>query len=329
MDRTGKLVDLILKLAFESAAPEIKTLVGHRWPDDDTLFCLWLAKKFIPNATDAKIVFVNAGKTLPGSDNDASVLHFDTGGGDFDQHNKNLKKTSSASILVEKMGWDDPGLQPLLDMVTATDNIEPQPKTSIHFIIEGYPRKFRNPDKTIDWPLVIDRTFELFDIIYDQEVQRIQSQKSLRTHAGISLLPNGIKLTSILGYPSLREAAFEDGADVVVWTENRGEKRFHTGIQVNRNSDLVLTKVAALLREREARSRGINAQGKNLMYAGKDDVDAGVWYLHDSSLRLILNGSRSYLPVKEEYTRLSPGDIIQITIQALGKIPREVVSRWK
>ena len=42
--RTTDLVDLIVKLALEEASPEVKTLVTHKFPDDDAWLCIWMAK---------------------------------------------------------------------------------------------------------------------------------------------------------------------------------------------------------------------------------------------------------------------------------------------
>jgi hypothetical protein len=139
-----ELVDRILEIAFNETAPEIKTLVGHRFPDDDVWLCCWMAKRFIPKAAEAQIVFVNAGEALPGSEGDPSVLHFDTGGGDYDQHGRGFERSCSAALLAEKMEILDkhPGLKPLIEMVTAVDNVEPLPPTSVHYAIEGYPREF-------------------------------------------------------------------------------------------------------------------------------------------------------------------------------------------
>ncbi len=328
--RTMKLVDLLLQSIVDANSPEIKILVGHRFPDDDAWLCLWLAKKFIPKTAKAQIVFLNAGERLPGPTNDASVLHFDTGLGEYDQHGKNLRRTSSASLLAEKIGLlkDNPGIKPLIELATAVDNIEPLPTTSLHFLIEAYPWMFRNGNGSspTNWAKVQERVFEAFDIIYGQETQRIENRKSLQEFAEKTILPNGLKITSILWHPELREAAFEDGAAVVIWTANRGAKGFYTGIQRNRKYPVSLDRVAVDLRRIEAAAQGIDVKGKNLIYVGKNGPIT-VWYLHDS-LGLILNGSRTYKLMDNEYTRLSPRQIVGIVHGTLKNIPRETVSRW-
>ena len=322
---TEELVDQIVRLAFEQAAPEIKTIVVHWWPDDDALLCLWTAKKFIPKAANARIVFVNAGESLPGSEGDPSVIHFDTGGGEYDQHGKGIRNTSSAAILAEKLGLTDNGLKPLIELATAVDNIKPMPPTSIHFIIKGYPRMFKKPDGTTDWLIVQERIFELFDIIYNQETARGRSRNDFRKHAERIILPNGINIAILLWHPECREEAFNQGAAVVIWTQSRGPHKFYTGIQCNRMCpDLWLDRVAVALRFAEAQARGLDVRGKNLTYLGRGEP-VPVWYLHDS-LRLILNGSRSWKLSEDEYTKLQPRQIVGLVSQALAAITPEVVS---
>jgi hypothetical protein len=325
--REVQLVDVLVGILFKDNSPEIKTLVGHRFPDDDALLCCWIAKKFIPKAANATIVFVNAGESLPGTENDPSVLHFDTGHGEYDQHGTKSWRMSSAQILVkkleEKFKIKEPALNPLLELAAAVDNIKPLPSTSIHFIIEGYPRMFRNGNGQIDWQEVQSHVFELFEIIYNQEKQRIQGREDLRRFAEWTTLPNGIKVAALLGHPELREAAFEAGATVVVWTQPKGNGKFYTGIQRHRDSEIRLDGVAGALRFADSREREINVQGRNLRYIGQ--TTELPWYLHDS-LGLILNGSRSRKLEKEEFTKLQHRQILGIVHQSLSNIPKGAVT---
>lgn len=326
--RVESLVDLLVRTLLDSTAPEINTLVGHRFPDDDAWLSLWMAKKFIPKAKDAQIVFVNAGEILPGSEGNPSVLHFDTGKGSFDQHGKGLKKSCSAVLLAEHLGiTDDPGLKPLLELATAVDNINPLPATSIHYAIEGYPRHFLDGNRHPDWKKTQERVFELFDIVYNQETCRAESRKTLKEYCEWTSLPNGLKVASILWHPECREAAFEQGAAVVIWTEPRGKKHFYTGMQVNRKyPHLMLDNAAALLRAQEAQARHIILNHEDLHYVGREGLIT-VWYLHDSK-RLVINGSRTWRPDEDDYTKLVPRQITGLVNRSLSAIPREIVSRW-
>jgi len=319
--RTEELVEQLLKVIFDQATPEIKTLVTHKFPDDDAWFCLWIAKKFIQKAANAQIVFVNAGETLFGTEGDPSVIHFDTGNGQYDQHQKSdRKRTCSAALLVEKLDLDEKevtSLRPLLKMTTAVDNVEKLPETSLHFLIEGYPRLFNK--EGVDWEKVQGRVFDDFEIIYGQEKQRQQTRKNLDKLAERTTLANGLRVTTILWHPELREAAFEEGAAAVIWTISKsGGKRFYTGIQTNRNyPELRLTNVALALRSIEVKAHGIS-----------EEKAENVWFLHDSQ-KFVANGTRTHQPTDDEYTRLVPRQIVGIVHRALSTIPREKVSQWK
>lgn len=315
---TGSLVDRLVQLALKQTGSDVKTLVGHRFPDDDVWFCLWLFLKFVLKTEEVRIVFVNAGETLPGSEGDPSVFHFDTGAGEYDQHASDGHK-SSAAILIEKLGLNDQGLKPLLDMVNTVDTAGKVPFTSIHFAIEGYARKFWSKDKGPDWQKVQERVFELFDIIYNQETRRIQSRENLPKYVKWVNLVNGVKVADCGDHPEIREAAFDAGAMVVIWTQPKWAKLFYTGIQVNTANELRLHTVAEALRYAEARERGIDVRGKNLSYLGRGEpVDT--WFLHNS-LKLILNGSKTWTLKNGEFTRLSRGQIVESVCQALVKIP--------
>lgn len=323
--RLEQLVNALLR-----ALVEIKTLVGHRFPDDDVWFCCWMAKKFIPKAANAEIVFVNAGTALPDSEDDPSVIHFDTGGGEFDQHNKERARTSSATLLAEELNLTQvPGLKALLDMVVAVDNVEPLPPTSIHYAIEGYPRMFKgDANGAIDWQKVQKRVFELFDIIYGQETQRAQARENLQKHAVWTTLPNGLKIVSLLWNPHLREAAFEQGADVVLWTQTRWTKGFYVGVQRNRRlPQLSLRGVAIHLREEEAYLRQIQVVRRDLDYLGREGPVSN-WFLHQS-LGLVLSGSRTWELTKEEYTKIYPGRLTELVKRPLSAIPQDQVDGWR
>lgn len=345
-ERLGDLVDNLLALLTMPDVQGGKTFVGHKSPDDDVLLCFYIGKKYIPGAADVRFAFVNAGESLPGSEGNSNVIHFDTGLGEFDQHGKGIKRTSSAQILAEKLGvQNDPGLKLLLAMATAVDNVEPLSHRDIHFTIEGYRSLFRKEDGKTNWDTVIERTFELFDINYGQETRRVQSRQQLDQHARWTVFPNGLRLATILWQPQLREAAFERGASVVVWTEIRHrhkdtgealswpqfnrikrapgfsqkdwEQVFYTGIQRNRRPPgLYLDTVALDLTKSEAKKRN----------AGLDLLPR-VWFLHESKA-LILNGSLTHDPKREEITQLTPTEIVGTVEKTLSRIPSHITSQW-
>ena len=312
--RTTDLVDLIVKLAFEEASPEVKTLVTHKFPDDDAWLCIWMAKKFVPKMANASLVLVNSGETLPGSENDPTIVHFDTGRGRNDQHGKGFKRSCSAILVANELGIiEDPGLKPLLEIARAVDSIEQLPPAHLHFQIVGYPRLLRNGNEP-DWQKVQERIFENFEIIYNQTNRKVINQLKLKDFAERTVLKNGLRVTSILWHPELRDAAFENGAAIVIWTIKKGKNIFYTGIQVNRNSPIHLKNVFTALNLAESNARKTKIQ------------EGDVWYLHDSG-KLILNGSRTHELKDEEFTRLLPRQIIGLVHRALEVMPREKVSQ--
>ncbi|MFH1582420.1 MAG: hypothetical protein ABIA08_01530 [bacterium] len=318
-------IDRLLDILFNEGKQKIKTLVTHKYPDDDAWLCLWIATNFIPNIAEANIVFINSGNTINGIKEDPSILHFDTGGGQDDQHGKGLKRTCSAKLLAERLNIaQNPGLKPLLELAVASDNIDRLPVRDIHFLIKGYPQKFRTNGET-DWDKVRERVFENFDVIYGQEEQREESRRKLKGVGRSTILPNGIKVTSILWNPVCREAAFEEDAAVVIWTAHK-RKRFYTGIQVNRNYPIFLDNVVAALRFQENKVRLIKTDG-DLHSVGKRDMD-DPWFLYDNK-KLVLNGSRAFELTEEQFTKLDPDKIIGTVHSSLSAIPKEIVSRWR
>ena len=319
-DRTDELVDRIVALILDELTPQIRMLVGHKWPDTDVWMCLWMAKKFVSKASAAEITFVNAGETLPESENDPSVLHFDTGGGQYDQHGKNLKRTSSATLLAERLEIQgDPGLKALLSLTIAVDNVEEISPTNLHYVIEGLPRIHRGADNQPDWNAVQKTVFDMFDIVYGQEIGRQRSRDDLKKFAGFYTLPNGLRFTKLLWQARLREAAFEQGADVVLWTD-RKNGGFYVGVQVNRRSRVTLSGVAASLRKAEAAARGTVPQG-DLTFVGQEETN---WFLHDSR-KLILCGSRTHELTKDEFTKLTVQQICQKVGETLETVRWNVV----
>ncbi|MCL5411576.1 MAG: hypothetical protein M1150_02455 [Patescibacteria group bacterium] len=316
MTTLSELVDSLVGSFPDEVVSPISKIVGHGFPDDDVWGSAWLIIRRVPKAAAAKVVFVRAGESLPDSDGDPSVIHVDTGGGEYDQHGKNLAGSSSMALLAEKLGLlADPGIKPILEMVSDVDNVRPLVLTSLHYLIEGYPRTLKKSDGTIDWEAVQARVFEAFDILYTQERARADSRRRFASLNCIETLLNGVKLARLFGCPELREAAFEKGIHVALWTQPRG-KGFWVGIQTNRlYPGLCLDSVIVSLRFAEARVRGVDVRGKNLSYIGNGEVIPG-WFFHDSK-RLVLCGSRTHPLTKEEMTRLTPATILEIVKRRL------------
>lgn len=310
--------EVLADLSARLGGVKFKTLVGHINPDEDVWLGFWLAERFGLCEKDIRYEFVPAGTALAGSENKPAVLHVDTGGGEYDQHGKSLGRTCSAALLAAKLGLtQDPGLKIILEWVTAVDNAEKLPPTHVHFLVVGlaHQRSCLGADKQVDWMKVKDRVYEIFDMIYALETRRETSRRQLSQHASWSALANGVKIALIFARPNLREAAFEQGADVVIWTQPKNGKGFYVGIQVNRESEIQLTVVATLLRYVESRKRGLHLPVEDFNYIGQRPPVRG-WFLHDS-LKLILCGSPKAPLAENEFTKLLPSEIFQVVIQGL------------
>jgi hypothetical protein len=135
---------------------------------------------------------------------------------------------------------------------------------------------------------------------------------------------NNLLFVPLLGTGQLKEAARDDGADVVMVTRPlRGENAnmFTVMIQVGRNVELNLDHVMSALRGAEARRRGIPTEQwatKDLWATGENKLFGG-WYYHDSR-RLIVCGTPKHELIEGEFTRLNPREVIEIVKTVLGQI---------
>lgn len=305
---------------------KFRVLVGHINPDEDVWLGFWIAERFGLCEESVEYRFVPAGTALPGSANDPTVMHVDTGGGEFDQHGRSLEMACSAGLLAKKLGiTEDPGLKAILEWVTIVDNAAAKlPPTHVHFQVTALPRQrsCQNESGETDWMKVKERVYEIFDNIYNQEVSRIRAELDLPRFALWKAVSQEggrqtIKVCFLFERPYLREAAYQKGADVVVWTTRNDKKgRYYVGVQVSRDSVVRLSRTAALLRFGEARKRGVELSPQDLTYIGQKEPLLG-WFLHDS-LKLVLCGSPKAPLQDHEYTLLSPQEIEKLVCIALA-----------
>ncbi|MDB5195596.1 MAG: hypothetical protein JWO84_780 [Parcubacteria group bacterium] len=299
-------------------------LVVHQRPDTDALACLWGARRFVvPAGTEPYICFVEAGSTLPPEDCEGfNVLYMDVGGGPCDQHGKGLARASSFQLLAREYGFaNDPGIRHILELTVASDNVERLNPLNMHYYFKGLPHLLRDPaTQEIDWAGVVDRAFEVLDVFYGMHLSQANSRKEWLDKGRAKRLGNGVQIGSIWWNPGLREAAFEEGMDVVMWTNSRSKKRMEVGIQVGRNSPVTLEQVAFMLRKAEAAKRGIELSDEQAAAIG-ECMEVPTWFLHDSK-RLILSGSRSKRLLPEECTLLEAIEIRDILVATLEKLPR-------
>ncbi|MCX6820198.1 MAG: hypothetical protein NT019_02895 [Candidatus Adlerbacteria bacterium] len=301
-------------------------LVTHLHPDTDAMVCIWAATRFLVGTNEeVSYHFVRSGETLlPDEMAGFRVLHMDTGLGELDQHALDYTRTSSFELMCKKYGWlEDEALRPILEMTIATDNVEVVDPTSVHYVLKGLHYHFYDKEtKESDWGEVCGNAFLILDLLYGQWKQKVKARKDLTVHAGFNELKGGVRFTTILTRPQLRDAAYENGADVVMWTHvldwKKRDKDFMVGIQVNRMSTVTLECVMADIREAEAKKRNVSVEGKNLQAHGKDSAFGG-WYLHGSK-KLIVCGSRSNPLAEGEQTMLAPGEIVNIIRNRLVRV---------
>ncbi|MEI6863892.1 MAG: hypothetical protein WCK46_00760 [Candidatus Adlerbacteria bacterium] len=301
-------------------------LVTHRHPDTDAYACLWKAVRFIVGDSEYKVVLLPAGVPLPDEDRVGHrVLEMDTGGGPLDQHGKGLTDTSSFKLMCEHYGFHtDEGLWPFIKLTVATDRAEQVDRLSLHYQLRGLANYHRDhTSNEIDWGTCCQRAFEMFDILYNQETSRLQSAVNLHKLSKRYTLENGMNVCLLWGNPQLRDAAFEDGADVVMWTILK-RKHFQVGIALNRNAPNAVEKgmlsVVSAIRIAEAKARGIDAAGHDLRATGPNKYFGG-WYAHpgeNGGTRLILCGSKKAPLEPEERTKLSWDQLCAIVNGRLG-----------
>jgi hypothetical protein len=302
-------------------------LVTHERPDTDAYLCLWAAARFVVKTNDFIAAFVRAGEQLTPEDMEGfRVLHMDTGLGDLDQHGKQLGRTSSFELFCKAHGlMEDGALEPLIELSRATDNVEEVSPTDIHYVFKGLAYHYTDPaTKETDWSGATTFAFTILDILYGQAKNNRNAVEDFKRLGKMITLDNGLKVASIFHQPRLRNAAYQAGADVVVWTEDQKgafKGKFQVGIQTNRNSSVTIRSVISGIRIAEATRRGLGyeqTKDHDFTAIGKDDL-FGSWYLHDSE-KLIVCGSRAHpLESDQEFTRLNPNEILKIVCERLGK----------
>ena len=149
--------------------------------------------------------------------------------------------------------------------------------------------------------------------------------KDFQTFGRVVTLKNGLKLGTIWHRPHLRQAAFDAGCDVGMWTQDlKGDRKglFYPAIQAHEETDphLKLDSVIAGIRFAEAAKRGSDTKGINMRIWGQHKNLFGGWFMHDSC-RFIACGTRAHELEKHECTLLSEREILNIIVARLEKEP--------
>ncbi|MEN9327397.1 MAG: hypothetical protein RI947_205 [Candidatus Parcubacteria bacterium] len=145
----------------------MKTVVTHMSPDLDATTSVWLVRKYLPGWDSASVAFVPAGTTLDNKDpdEDADIIHVDTGFGKFDHHQTN--QYMSAARLVHDylkeseyiFKKDEDAVERLVEFVTVIDNFgevhffDPTADVydfSLHQLIIGIKSQLMNDGKVVE-----------------------------------------------------------------------------------------------------------------------------------------------------------------------------------
>ena len=283
--------------------------------------------RFVVRKDDHDIMFVPAGTQVPMDEREEGVIyeHLDTGGGDCDQHGKSLQDASSFLLTCRKYKMEQyPGLQELIALSIRADNIVKMEATDLHYLIRGLPQKFTDPTTSqVNWNIVVDRAFELFDIIYDQTRSHRWAQKEWSKCGRMVSLANGLKVGVCFMRPYMRDSAFEKGADIVIFTEyvehrKRNVGPYTWGIQKNRTSQHVdIGPLVAAIRKAEMKARGRDAEFANLDCVQHHPQVPGIFF-HDSR-NLILCGGDTVEFEKSDYPWIGPHQLLNLTVEVVGK----------
>lgn len=282
----------------------IEKIILYSGADFDALFAAWLFVRNVAFAKYAKFDFVKIGETWKNQpvDSDPAVVHIDTGGGRFDHHggkNKSATRIMVAELVLEA----DTALKRLLALIEAYENADKMEFYAPSQLITGWYYLHRTNPK-----IVLERAFELFDILYGQEKQRIEVESQSDKVEWIEAA--GKKIAVLDEIANLRDWCFDKGADIVVWKNTNNGVPYY-GIQVSRKSDLSLSKVVSALRQSEASVRKVDLGEINLEAIEELEKLPG-WYLHHSG-KLILCGSRKK-PLKKHEVSLLTFDTIVKTL---------------
>ncbi len=110
----------------------MKKIVTHASPDIDAITSAWLIHRFLPGWKNAQFEFVSAGSTLDGKspDENAEIIHVDTGFGKFDHHQTDAETCASRLVfdyLISQEALkknDAAALERIVDVITRYDHFK-------------------------------------------------------------------------------------------------------------------------------------------------------------------------------------------------------------
>jgi hypothetical protein len=349
------MTDTAEVIATPQPAPRRLLGVTHIHADVDAYMGMWILRTFVFKLRDDdtfSVHFVPSGTELtPEQRADFDdVIHVDTGGGLFDQHGKDLERSSSTKLLVDYYGlWDEPGMKDFVELTVAADNIEIRYPLSLHRILRGLWYNHQKPvegsenESEIDWAACLEEAFRLIDNAYNQYYYDYQSVKMWEAFKGTSVVKyaNGRTMADLGFFPRLREIAYKEGVDVALFFQKKVplrdmgdvfyplvQLRKESTLQVDKKNGITLSGLIALLREAEAKKRGVSTEGMGLGQSAPIK-ELGEWYLHDSDNFLCCGSNSHPLLMGNEYTRLTMDEIAQIVSDYVADMPLKKATRKK
>lgn len=270
-----------------------KTIVTHYSPDFDSIPAIWILKKFHPEFSDAKVVFLPAGETLDGrpAGEDPDVIHIDSGGGPFDHHETN-EYTCAARLVWEwikkKQGIEDEAIERLLPLITLCDH-----------------------GKEVEWEDAFDDKYEFmlpalidgWKILYPGQYEKVLELGMRGMDALYSIMKSKVEAEKLLAGGKVFNTRW--GKGIGVETQNEGVlqlgEKLGYAVVVKKDS-----------KRQSVRIYGRADQGVDLSEVcekmKKLDPNAR-WFLHASKC-LLLNGSAKQ--PKMNPTKLSLEEVIEV-----------------
>lgn len=271
----------------------MKTIVAHIGPDLDAITSIWLIKTFFSGWKEASLAFVPAGKTLndlPPDDN-AEIIHVDTGFGKFDHHQSDADTCASMLVYeeIKRTQKEDEALHRLVTVVNEVDHFRevffPNPTADYwNFALESQIDGWRllYPEDPLK---IVALGMDALDGIYKVFQNRIWAEKELKD--------KGVEFTAKWG----KGVGVETSNDEVVHLA----QKMGYAVAVRKDPKKGYLRVKSLPRD------DIDLTPVYNTLKAKDP--AATWFLH-ASRHMVLNGSTKNPDMRP--TKLTLQEIIDV-----------------
>jgi hypothetical protein len=255
----------------------MKTIVTHIRPDMDATASAWLIYTYLPGWSNAEFKFVGAGLTLDNlpPDDNADIIHVDTGMGKFDHHQFKAKLSATKMVfnflvkenyLPEK---DAAAVERLMEYVNTIDNFGEIYFTNptddlyqflLHELIEGHKAKITDDVDLMKF------AFANIEAVVQILKNKARAEKEIK-EAGFNFESKfGKSLALETKNEEAMKIALKQGYKLVIRKDpDKGHARFKTPPEKAYD----LTPVYEMVKKKDPK---------------------GTWFLH-ASLNMLLNGS--------------------------------------